>query len=254
VPEALTDDALLGGRVRFRQPRDGYRAAIDPVLLAAAVPARAGEWVLDAGAGTGAATLCLAARVPGLRIVGLEIQRELQRIASDNIRDNGLAGSADCLVGDLGRPPPRLIGASYDHVMTNPPHLEAAAASPPPHHGLARAHVEQGLDLAGWLAACLRMLRPSGRLTLIHRADRLDAILAGLAGRLGAMVVFPLWPGPEERPARRVLVAGRKGSRAPLTLARGLVLHGPDGGYSAAAEAVLRDGRALALGAEDRHG
>ena len=89
VAEHLTDDHLLGGRVRFSQPAHGYRVAIDPVLLAAAVPARAGERVLDAGAGTGAASLCLAARVPECRIVGLELQRPLQRIASHNVTQNG---------------------------------------------------------------------------------------------------------------------------------------------------------------------
>ena len=110
MPDALTEDSLLGGRVRLRQPAEGYRAAIDPVLLAAAVPARAGEAVLDAGAGTGAATFCLAARVPGCRIVGLEIQRPLQRLASDTARYNQLGPQVEVIEGDLGRPPPRLAG------------------------------------------------------------------------------------------------------------------------------------------------
>ena len=81
----LTDDALLGGRLRFQQPARGYRVAIDPVLLAAAVPASSGARVLDVGAGTGAASLCLAARAPECQIVGLELQRELCRIGSHNV-------------------------------------------------------------------------------------------------------------------------------------------------------------------------
>jgi tRNA1(Val) A37 N6-methylase TrmN6 len=252
VPDGLTADSLLGGRVRLSQPAAGYRVAIDPVLLAAAVPARAAEAVLDAGAGSGAATLCLAARVPACRIVGLEIQRPLQRLASDNARHNQLGARIEMIEGDLARPPPRLPGASFDHVMTNPPHLAAARATAPPDAMRARAHLERGLDLAGWLAGCLRMLRPDGMLTLIHRADRLAEVLAALDGPLGALVVFPLWPRAGERPAKRVLVQGRKGSGAPLRLAQGLVLHEPDGRYSAAAEAVLRHAEALPLN-RDNH-
>ena len=245
LPESLTEDGLLGGRVRLSQPARGYRAAIDPVLLAAAVPASAGEVVLDAGAGTGAAGLALAVRVPGCRIIGLEIQRDLQRLASRNARQNELGRRVEVIEGDLGRPPPRLAGTIFDHVMTNPPHLAAAAASASPVQERVRAHVEHELDLAHWLAACLRMLRPGGSLTLIHRAERLADALAPLRGPLGDLIVYPLWPRAGDRPAKRVLVQGRKGSRGPLRLARGLVLHDEGGGFSAAAEAVLRHAQGL---------
>lgn len=245
--DARTEDTLHGGRVRLSQPKDGYRVAIDPVLLAAAVPADADEVVLDAGAGTGAAALCLAARVQGCRVVGLELARELARIARDNIDTNDLAWRVEVLAGDLATPPPRLAPESFDQVMTNPPHLEAAAATAPPGRGRAGAHVEGRLDLDGWLKCCLRMVRPGGRLTLIHRAERLGEILAALAGRLGDVVVFPLWPLADGRPARRLLVQGRKGSRAPLRLVPGLVLHAADGGFTAEAEAVLRHGAPLPL-------
>jgi tRNA1(Val) A37 N6-methylase TrmN6 len=149
--------------------------------------------------------------------------------------------------GDLGRPPPRLAGASFDHVMTNPPHLAAARVTAPPGAMRARAHIERELDLAGWLAACLRMLRPGGALTLIHRAERLAEALTALGGPLGELVVFPLWPRAGDRPAKRILIQGRKGSRGPLRLAPGLVLHEDDGRFSAAAEAVLRHAKALPL-------
>ncbi len=246
-PLELTEDHLLAGRVRLRQPARGYRVAIDPVLLAAAVPATGGESVLDAGAGTGAASLCLATRAPACRIVGLEVQPALQRLASDNVRHNGLDRRVEIVLGDLGRPPPAVTAASFDHVMTNPPHLAAAAASISPVLERGLANVERELDLAGWLASCLRRLRPGGMLTLIHRADRLAEVLAAVAGQLGRLVVFPLWPRRGDRPAKRVLVQGQKGSRGPLILAPGLVLHGDDGGFSVAADAVLREGRALML-------
>ncbi|MGH6943739.1 MAG: tRNA1(Val) (adenine(37)-N6)-methyltransferase, partial [Geminicoccaceae bacterium] len=247
VLDDLTDDSLLGGAVRFSQPAHGYRVAIDPILLQAAVPAGDGERVLDAGAGTGAASLCLATRRPSCRIVGLEVQRSLHRIAVHNVTQNGLAGRVEMIAGDLERLPPRLSGASFDHVMSNPPHLVEAAATGSPVAERARAHHEGSLDLQGWLSACVRMLRPGGRLTLIHRPDRLGEIVACLAGRLGDLVVFPLWPAGERRAAKRVLIQGRKGSRGSLRLMRGLILHDADGRYSPVAECVLRHGKALDL-------
>jgi tRNA1(Val) A37 N6-methylase TrmN6 len=247
VAEHLTDDRLLGGRVRFSQPARGYRVAIDPVLLAAAVPARRGERVLDAGAGTGAASLCLATRVPDCRIVGLEVQRPLQRIASHNVKQNGFDARIEMIEGRLERPPPRLAAASFDHVMTNPPHLAATAASPSSHLSRALAHAETSLDLAGWLDACVRLLKQDGCLTLIHRPDRLSEVLAALLGRAGEVIVFPLWPAAG-RPAKRLLVQARKGARGPLCLMPGLVLHDADGGFRPQAEDILRHGHALDLG------
>ena len=217
------------------------------MLLAAAVPAAAGDTVLDAGAGSGAASLCLAARVPGCRIVGLEVQPALQRLASHNVLQNDLDRRVEMIAGDLERPPPRLAGTAFDHVMTNPPHHAAATGTASPNAERAHAHILHQLELADWLASCVRMLRPGGVLTLIHRADRLADALAALRGPLGDLVVFPLWPRPGDRPAKRILIQGRRGSRGPLKLARGLVLHREDGRYSAAAEAVLRHGAALAL-------
>jgi tRNA1(Val) A37 N6-methylase TrmN6 len=249
----LTDDRLLGGRVSLSQPAHGYRVAIDPVLLAAAVTPLPYHRVLDAGAGTGAASLCLAVRVPECRIVGLELQRELHRIASHNVTRNGLGRRVEMIQGDLQRPPPRLAGASFDHVMTNPPHLAAAAARPSPHPERALAHAESTLDLAAWVAGCLRMLKTDGHLTLIHRADRLGEVLGTLLGRAGDVVVFPLWPAAG-RPAKRVLIQARKGARGPLRLAPGLVLHDSAGGFRAEVEGVLRDGLALDLVGEASDG
>jgi tRNA1(Val) A37 N6-methylase TrmN6 len=100
--------------------------------------------------------------------------------------------------------------------------------------------------VAGWLDACVRRLAPRGRLTLVHRADRLDHVMAALAGRLGAITIFPLWPTAGE-PAKRVLATGRKGARGPARLSPGLILHDRDGRFTPEAEAVLRDGAPLAL-------
>jgi tRNA1(Val) A37 N6-methylase TrmN6 len=243
---AWSDDALLGGRVRLRQPIEGYRVAIDPVLLAASVPAQAGENVLDVGSGTGAAALCLAARVPGVRVAGIERERELVRIANDNAIHNDLGSRVDIMAGDLLHSPPRLEPSTFAHVMANPPFLEAGRATPPTDPAKARAAIEGEADLEAWVKFGLSMARNKGTLTLIHRADRLDQLLARLSGRVGDIVIFPLWPAAG-RAAKRVIVRARKGVHAPARLMPGLVLHNAAGRFTEAADAVLRHGAALDL-------
>ena len=249
--ETSSTDRLLGGRVVLRQPRSGYRAAIDPVLLAAAVPATRGA-VLDVGCGTGAAALCYAARVPTAHVTGLELRADWAALAEENALANGLQDRLRVICGDLLRPPATLAPGSFAEVMANPPYLPAERAdlrNPPAD---APATVEGEANLADWIAFCVAMAAPDGGVTLIHRADRLDEILAHLRGKAGGIVVFPLWPragggGAPSEDARRVILRARKGSKAPMRLASGLVLHRPDGGYTEAAERVLAGAAALDL-------
>lgn len=243
---ATSDDTLLGGRVKLRQPLDGYRVAIDPVILAAAIAAGGEDRVLDIGCGTGAASLCLAARVPGCRVVGLERDHALARLAQDNIARNDFGGRLAVVEGDLLHPPRSLAPGSFAQVMANPPFLEAARTSVSPVAARAAAAVEGEAMLADWIDFALAMLCDKGTLTFVHRADRLGDLLAALDSRAGGVIVFPLWPG-EGKPAKRILLQARKGSVAPLILAQGLVLHRADGRNSEAAEAILRRGAALPL-------
>ena len=238
-----TEDTILGGRVLLRQPARGYRVAIDPVLLAAAMAVRPEERVLDAGTGTAAAALCLARRCPDARIVGLERDPELLGFARENIAANGLEHRLEVVPGDL------LSGwhdAPFDQVMSNPPFHARDRATPPAHATAAAAHLGEA-DAGAWVAACLARLRPRGRLTLIQRPEALPELLAALAGRAGDVVVYPLWPSAEAPAARRVIVAARKGAHGPARLARGLVLHRADGHYSEPADAILRHAAPLQL-------
>jgi tRNA1(Val) A37 N6-methylase TrmN6 len=232
--------------VRLRQPAEGARAAIDPVFLAAAVPAQPSQQILEAGCGAGAAMLCLAARVPQCRIIGIELQRDLVRLAGDNLLLNGLADRLSVMVGDLLNPPPRLSPGSFDHVMANPPFLESGRGSPVSDPAKAVATIEGDAALGDWVRFALGMVRAKGTVTFIHRADRIDALLAQLAGRAGGIVIFPLWPRAGQ-PASRVLVQARKQVAAPARLAAGLALHEADGRFTKAAEAILRSADPLAL-------
>jgi tRNA1(Val) A37 N6-methylase TrmN6 len=237
----FTEDALLGGRVRLMQPRKGYRVAVDAVLLAAAVEAHAGERVLDLGAGVGAVALCIASRVAGCHILGIELQADLAALAERNAALNGMNERVRTIVHDLAQPLPAGI-AAFDHVVTNPPYLAAAVADPSPDRSKALATVESSAGLARWLEVATAALKPAGTLTLIHRSDRLDEIATELA-RLGwgALAVKPL------PPAARVLVQARRADAPSRRQSPPLVLHRPDGGYTAEAEAILRHGEPLAF-------
>jgi tRNA1(Val) A37 N6-methylase TrmN6 len=240
-----TDDHLLGGRVKLAQPAAGYRVAIDPVLLAAAVAPSPGASVLDAGCGTGAAALCLAARAPNCSVTGVELNAELAALAVANARANGfdnriaIAEAAfEIYAGDRA--------GTFDHVITNPPFYAEGRHTRSPEGTRATAHGETGLTLPEWIKAAAIALKPGGRFTMIHRADRLDEVLTACAGRFGAMLIFPLWPrtGIE---AKRVIVSAVKGRKTPSRLLPGLTLHEADGAYTEATQAILRDGAALDL-------
>ncbi len=243
---ASTEDTLLGGRVRLKQPANGARVAIDPVFLAAAVPAEPHQLVLDVGCGAGAAALCLAARVPQCRIIGLELQRDLVRLAGENAALNGMSDRVSLIAGDLLRPPPRLSPGMFDHVMANPPFIERGRGTPAASPAKALATIEGEANLGDWVRFALAMVRGRGTVSFVHRADRIDALIGHLAGRAGDIAIFPLWP-MAGRAASRILVRATTQVAAPARLLPGLILHEADGRFSEAAEAVLRGGAGLVL-------
>jgi len=237
----MSSDAFLGGKVIVTQLETGFRAGLDAVMLAAAVPAVPGGEVMELGSGAGTASLCLAARVDHLRIKGIEIDPELAALAAANAEANRVADrvwfkplDAFALPDCLKRP--------FDHVFCNPPfHGEEGQAAPDP--ARARA-LQDGGKLKDWLVAGLKRTVSGGTFTAILRADRLGEALAALPDR--GMTVFPLWPKPGVA-AKRVILQVLAGSRRPLVMSAGLVLHQEDGSYTEEAEAVLRGGVALAL-------
>jgi tRNA1(Val) A37 N6-methylase TrmN6 len=237
----LTEDMLLGGRVRLLQPRRGYRVAVDAVLLAAAVDAAAGERVLDLGAGVGAVGLCLAARISECSITGIEVQSALARLAERNAALNGKSERVRTIVHDLARPLPSDLGL-FDHVATNPPYLAAAVADPSPDPSKALATVESTADLARWLAVASGAAKSAGTLLIVQRSDRLEEIVGHLV-RLGwGDITIKRLP-----PAARVLVRARRAAALRRVEVPPLVLHRPEGGYTDAAEAVLRHAAPLAF-------
>jgi tRNA1Val (adenine37-N6)-methyltransferase len=241
----LTHDAFLCGKLHLWQPSRGYRAATDPVLLAAACPALPGQTVLDMGCGVGAAALCLAARVPDLRLFGLELQPDYAALARRNAVENGIPMQVEC--GDLADMP-RALRIGFDHVIANPPYYPRGG-TPSPNTGRDTA-LRAEIPLGQWVKAATPRLAPGGWLTLICGADGLPEVLAAMETKLGSAAVLPLTPRAG-RPALRILLRARKTGRAAFRLLPPFVIHqGPthDGdreSYTPRANEILRMGSSL---------
>jgi tRNA1(Val) A37 N6-methylase TrmN6 len=252
--DAFTDDAVLGGRVRLRQPRRGHRAGHDAILLAAATAAYAGEHAVELGAGVGTAGLALAWRVGGLRVTLVEIDPLLSELAAGNVAANGFTDRVDVVTLDAAGPPQAFADAGLPPgcahvVLMNPPFNDPAQSQASPESGRVRAHAGTAATLQSWVTTAARLLIDHGALTLIWRADGLADVLNALDG-LGGIAVMPVHARAES-PAIRILLHATKGSRAPLQLLPALVLNDAHGRPSAAANAVLRDAATLPLASKE---
>jgi tRNA1(Val) A37 N6-methylase TrmN6 len=249
--DSTSEDALLGGRLVLRQPLRGHRFGHDAVLLAAATPARAGEHAIELGAGVGAAGLALARRVNGVAVTLIELDPDITALARENAARNLLSERVRAVCLDIAGTPAQFAAAGLgldaaDQVLMNPPFNAPHNPSPDQSRRLARA-ASPGM-LGQWIDGAARLLRPHGMLTLIWRADGLADVLAALTAGFGAIAIMPIYPKPGA-PAIRVLIGAAKASHAPMTLLPGLILADSDNKPTAKAEAILRDGAALSLGA-----
>ncbi|GEP10879.1 tRNA1(Val) (adenine(37)-N6)-methyltransferase [Methylobacterium gnaphalii] len=238
-------DRWLGGRLTLRQPpRGGHRAGTDAVLLARLFDPPAGAVICDLGAATGAVGLAYAALHPDCRVVLVEKEEQLAALARQNAAENDLAErvaviEADVLVPGAGRRAAGLLPDMADILVTNPPFFEAGRHRPSPIAEKASAHTFEDGALDGWLRTCADLLRPGGRLGLIHRADTLPDCLDAMGRRFGSIAVRPVQAAPD-RPAIRVLIQAVKGSRGPFSLLAPLVLHDRSGRFTPDVEALHR--------------
>lgn len=245
----VTDDRLLGGKVRLLQPAKGYRAGMDAALLAAAIDARPGERVLEAGCGAGAVLFQGAARSPGALFVGVERDPDALALAERNVILNGAQDRVAVRAGDVGRgfagqgflntgEPP------FDIAVANPPFFDDPDAIRDPHPAKRAAWIaDAGLD--AWTRFLLKAVREGGRIVMIHRAERLGDLLALLGTTAGSFQIRPVHPFADV-PAKRVLVRAVKTGKAPLILLPPLILHERGGEqHTSEADAIFKGDAAL---------
>ena len=242
--DGVSEDALLGGAVRLLQPRAGHRAGTDAVLLAAAASAIPARRIVDLGSASGAVGLQICRRRPAAELLFVDRDPVLVDLCRRNIRLNAAEGRAEAIVADVltcpeALRPAGLVPDEADLVVTNPPFFEEDGIRRSPQPGRRRAHVMEAGGLDGWIGTATWLLRPKGTVCLIHRADQLARCLKVLSGGFGGIEVTPVHPRAD-KPASRILIVGRKGSRAPLGLLPPIVLHEADGGFTAQAEALHR--------------
>ncbi|MGB0799959.1 MAG: tRNA1(Val) (adenine(37)-N6)-methyltransferase [Planktomarina sp.] len=239
-----TLDQFLGGALRLEQPKTGYRAGVDPVLLAAACPAKAGDSILELGCGVGVASLCLGHRVPGLSLSAVEILPDHVELTRKNAEATGM--SVDVILGDVANRPTPFFDRHFDHVIMNPPYFEGAKGLAPIDAGRSSGRRET-VPLQAWVIMAGKRLRPKGYLTLVQRIERLPEVLRTLEGNLGSIKVLPVAPRVK-RSAHLVLVQARKSGRAAFQMLSPLVMHAGAAhgdGYSEEVENILRHGHGL---------
>lgn len=240
----VSDDQFLNGRVRLRQFARGHRAGSDAVFLAATMAVDFNGLVIDAGSASGAVGLMAAIRAPQGRLRCVEIDPDEAALARQNIAANDIGSRADVLVADLfashqERAARGICAGDADLVISNPPYLDEAHGRISPDHDRVRAHVMPEGGLERWILACLAMLKANGILTMIHRADRLDHVLSVMQGRFGEIVILPIHARDNEA-ATRILISGKRNSRAPLKLLPALVIHRDEGGFTPRAASIHR--------------
>jgi tRNA1(Val) A37 N6-methylase TrmN6 len=248
----VTEDMFLGGQLRLRQPRRGHRAGHDAILLAAATPARAGQRVVEFGAGVGTAGLAIARRVAGLDLALAEIDDRLAALARINAETNGI--KADVAVLDVTASVVAFASCglgpdSADIVLMNPPFNDAERHRASPDLARRSAHVAASDTLEKWAHAARRVLKSGGVLIMIWRADGLTQVLAALERGFGSIGILPIHPNPQGA-AIRVIVSATKGGRAPMILYPGFVLQGAEGEAGTEVAAVLSGKAVLALARE----
>ncbi len=245
---------FLGGRLLIKHYAEGFRSGMDAVLMAAAVPAKAGEHVLELGSFTGVASLSLAERVVGCKVTGVELQEPMYQLACENAADNTLSDRVNFVQGDLRAVTAGWQKSSFDHVMANPPYWRSDMVNTTWHEGKMLETVEMHGGLADWVDNAVRLVKKGGTITYIYRTERTDELIALLRPTCGNITLYPLWslPPHERRDSnapiqKRMIIQATKGSPASFRVLPGMIMHRKGERHSEEALAVTMRGEAIIL-------
>ena len=234
---SVEQTTLLNGRVKLLQPSFGLRASTDSVLLASVLRAKAGESILDMGCGTGSVGLCALERLGdlNLKLTGIDIQADLVAVACKNAQNQKF------ITGDI-TDKTHFAAESFDHILLNPPYFEDGKKQPSANES--RDIAFRTNNFKSWIASALHWVKQGGSVSVIHKPDALDQILAHASGKFGAIEVFPIY-SKHNASAIRVVVTMVRNRKTPMIIHPPVILFNEDGSESARSKAILRDARGL---------
>lgn len=227
-----TEDTFFNGRVTVKQPREGYRYSIDAVILAGHVRPRPEDRIVDLGTGCGIIPLILGFRYPGIKLYGVEIQKELADIARANVATNRLEKSVDILPVDMRILKISTLSGPVDVVVSNPPFHRISSGRINPDSQRAIARHELKVTLEDVLRAADRVLRTAGKFVCIYGSDRLVDLFARMRSCHIEPKFMRLIHSKAGTDARLALVEGVKQGNSGLIAGPPLFIYGEDGGYT----------------------
>ena len=243
--DEFTKDSFLGGGIRIWQPKKGYRAGIDPILLAASVNVSAGQKVLDLGCGVGTASFAIGYRVKNVELYGVEIQKVFADLADLNSKENGIEFQVEC--NNISKLSSNITSKNFDHVIANPPYFDRKSSV----RGINVSKEKSFGDtrpISEWLKVAAKRAKPKGFVHFIVRSDRLMEIFTNMPNSLGSLVITPVISRKNEN-AKLTILHAKKNGRAGFIISSPIVLHPLKSDsrekYVPEVDKVLRNGASL---------
>ena len=241
----ITKDSFLGGGIKIWQPKKGYRAGIDPILLAASVNVSAGQKVLDLGCGVGTASFAIGYRVKNVELYGIEIQKVFADLADLNSKENGIEFQVEC--NNISNLSSNITSKNFDHVIANPPYFDRKSSV----RGINVSKEKSFGDtrpISEWLKVAAKRAKPKGFVHFIVRSDRLMEIFTNMPNSLGSLVITPVISRKNEN-AKLTILHAKKNGRAGFIISSPIVLHPLESDsrekYVPEVEKVFRNGASL---------
>ncbi len=235
-------DDFLGGKIKLKQLLNGYRATSDAVTLSAAVnKLKNNATILDVGSGTGAVSLCLAARFKNIKITGIELQNENVEIANENSELNNFSDRVKFFQGNIFDNNNVFAKQGFDCVISNPPFMDRSDyASPNSNRDLTRREE----NLKEWIEFCVKRANDNGKIYIIAKPDKLGEILQVMMIKTGAIKLYPIY-SKINNIAKKIIIEATKSSKGKLEIMPAISLHSDDGKINSVAKKIQKEGKTL---------